>query len=75
MRLLLALSAVARFAGLVSVRFYETHGPALAIVCWTALAGLFIAYGAVRLVPSIHQAPGKIAWPDAQGAARFGAER
>jgi hypothetical protein len=53
LRLLLALSAVACFADLPSVGFYETTGPALAIVCWTILAGLIIAYGVVRLVPSI----------------------
>lgn len=45
LRLLLALSAVACFADVASVRFYETNGPALAIVCWTTLAGLIIAYG------------------------------
>jgi hypothetical protein len=53
LRLLLALSAVACFADVPSVRFFATNGPALAIVCWTALAGLIIAYGVVRLVPSI----------------------
>jgi hypothetical protein len=56
LRLLLALSAVACFADLPSVHFFETSGPALAIFCWTTLAGLIVAYGAVRLVPSIPRA-------------------
>lgn len=53
LRLLLALSAVACFADLPSVRFFAATGPALAIVCWIALVGLIIAYGAVRLAPAI----------------------
>jgi hypothetical protein len=57
LRLLLALSAVACFADLASLRFYETNGPALAIVGWTAWAGLIIAYGVARLVPSIPRTP------------------
>jgi alpha-1,6-mannosyltransferase len=53
LRVLLALSAIACFADLPSARFYETTDPALAIVCWTLLVGLIIAYGVLRLVPSI----------------------
>jgi alpha-1,6-mannosyltransferase len=56
LRLLLVLSAVACFADLPSVRFFATNGPAVAIVCWTVLAGLIVAYGVVRLVPSIPRA-------------------
>ena len=53
LRLLLALSAIACFADLPNVRFYETTDPALAIIGWTALVGLIAAFGVVRLVPSI----------------------
>ncbi len=53
LRLLLALSAIACFADLPGVRFYDTTGPALAIVGWTVLVGLVIAYAALRLVPSL----------------------
>jgi alpha-1,6-mannosyltransferase len=52
LRLLLALSAVACFADVPSARFYAAN-PALAVVCWTALAGSILAYGVIRLVPSI----------------------
>jgi hypothetical protein len=53
LRLLLALSSIAGFADLPGVRFYKTTDPALAIVCWTLVVGLIIAYGVLRLVPSI----------------------
>ena len=57
LRLLLALSAIACFADLPSARFYETTDPALAIVGWLLLAGVIIAYGILRLVPSISKSP------------------
>jgi hypothetical protein len=53
LRLLLSLSAVACFADVPSLRYYETTDPALAIVCWTLLVGMICAYGILRLVPSI----------------------
>jgi hypothetical protein len=53
LRLLLVLSAVACFADIPGVRFYEANDAALAIVCWTILVGITLAYGVVRLVPSI----------------------
>ncbi len=57
LRLLLALSAVACFADLPSVRYYEAAEPVLAIVCWVILASLVIAYGVVRIVPSVLHPP------------------
>jgi hypothetical protein len=54
LRFLLALSAVACFADLPSARDYGTADPALAIVCWTLLAGVIITYGVLRLAPAIH---------------------
>jgi alpha-1,6-mannosyltransferase len=74
LRLLLTMSAVACFADLASVRFYETNGLALAIVCWTALVGSIIAYGVVRLAPSIsrtsptHVDPSRQTMPDRTSA-------
>ena len=53
--LLLALSAVACFADLPSVRFFETTNPTLAIVCWTLLVGMTVSYVAVRLAPSAYK--------------------
>jgi hypothetical protein len=53
LRLLLALSAVACFADLPSIRYYETTKPILAIVCWVLLAAMIIAYGVVRIAPSV----------------------
>jgi alpha-1,6-mannosyltransferase len=57
LRLLLALSAIACFADLPSIRFYETTDPVLAFVCWAVLVALIIAYGVLRLVPSISESP------------------
>jgi hypothetical protein len=57
LRIQLALSAVGCFADLPSAHYYETTEPALAILCWTLLAGLIIAYGALRLGPSIRRSP------------------
>jgi alpha-1,6-mannosyltransferase len=51
--LLLALSAIACFADLPSVRYYQTTDPVLAIVCWVLLAAMIIAYGVVRIAPSV----------------------
>ncbi len=59
LRLLLALSAVACFADLPSVRDYEAAEPALAVICWVLLATLVIAYGVVRIAPSIQLPPSK----------------
>jgi hypothetical protein len=56
LRLLLALSAVACFADVPSARFYAAN-PALAVVCWTALAGSILAYGVIRLAPAIPRTP------------------
>jgi alpha-1,6-mannosyltransferase len=65
LRLLLALSAIACFADVPNVRFYETTDPALAIICWTALVGLIAAFGVVRLVPSIpERRSGKVQRPE-----------
>lgn len=55
LRLLLALSAIACFADLPGVRYYETADPVLAIVCWVLLAAMIMAYGIVRIVPSVHR--------------------
>ncbi len=64
LRLLLGLSAIACFADLPPVRYYQTTGPVLAIVCWTLLVGVIIAYGLIRLVPSLTRT-----WPtDADGS-------
>jgi hypothetical protein len=57
LRLLLALSAIACFADLPGLRYFEAVDPVLAIVCWVVLAALVIAYGVVRLVPSILHSP------------------
>jgi hypothetical protein len=57
LRLLLALSAVACFADLPSIRFFETTNPPLAIVCWTLLVGMTIAYVLLRLAPSAFNFP------------------
>jgi alpha-1,6-mannosyltransferase len=53
LRLLLALSAIACFADLPSLRFYGTTDPALAIVSWMVLVGLIATYALMRLVPSV----------------------
>jgi len=53
LRLLLALSAIACFADLPSARYYDTSDPVLAIVGWMLLTGMIIAYGVLRLTPSI----------------------
>lgn len=53
LRLLLALSGIACFADLPRVRYYEAAEPILAIVCWLLLAALVIAYGVVRIAPSV----------------------
>jgi hypothetical protein len=53
LRLLLALSAVACFADLPGIRYYEAAEPALAIICWGLLAALVVAYVVVRIVPSV----------------------
>ena len=57
LRLLLGLSAVACFADLPGVRYYEAAEPLLAIVCWVILVSLFLAYGIFRLVPSLLHTP------------------
>jgi len=57
LRILLALSALACFADVPGVHFYETSTPAFAIICWIALTGVIIAYGLVRLVPSMRGTP------------------
>ena len=57
LRLLLALSAVACFADLPTVRYYEADQPVLTIVCWVILASLVIAYGVVRIAPSVPHPP------------------
>jgi hypothetical protein len=60
LRILLALSAIACFADLPSPRYYEAVAdPALTIVCWMVLAGGAVAFGILRLKPSIRpRAPG-----------------
>jgi hypothetical protein len=40
-------------ADLASIRYYETTEPLLAIVCWVLLGATIIAYGVVRLAPSV----------------------
>jgi alpha-1,6-mannosyltransferase len=60
LRLFLALSSVACFADLPSVRYYEADEPVLAIVCWVILASLVIAYGVVRVVPSVVHPPSEL---------------
>jgi hypothetical protein len=60
LRLLLALSAVACFADLPSIRYYEASEPILAIVCWVLLAALVIAYGVVRIAPSVQPPPSRL---------------
>jgi alpha-1,6-mannosyltransferase len=55
LRLLLALSAIACFADLPSDHYYETTEPLLAIVCWVLLAAMIVAYGVVRIAPSIQR--------------------
>jgi alpha-1,6-mannosyltransferase len=55
LRLLLALSAIACFADLPSVRYYEAAEPILAIVCGLLLAALVIVYGVVRVAPSVQR--------------------
>jgi len=57
LRLLLALSAVACFADLPSIRFFETTNPPLAIVCWTLVVGMTVAYVVLRLAPSAFKFP------------------
>lgn len=57
LRLLLALSAIGCFADLPSTHYFDTTTPALAIACWTLLASLIIAYGVLRLAPSISRSP------------------
>jgi alpha-1,6-mannosyltransferase len=57
LRVLLALSAIACFADLPSVRFFETTSPALAVVCWTFVMAMVIAYGVLRLAPSVYKFP------------------
>ena len=60
LRVLLALSAIACFADLPSSRYYEAAAdPTLTVVCWIVLTGVAVAYGIVRLKPSIcRQSPG-----------------
>jgi alpha-1,6-mannosyltransferase len=65
LRLLLALSATACFADLPSVRYFETTEPVLAVVCWVLLAGMILAYGALRIVPSVRCPPGFVPSPSA----------
>jgi alpha-1,6-mannosyltransferase len=60
LRLLLALSAVACFADLPGLRFYEASDPLLATVCWVLLVSLVVAYGVVRIVPSVLHRPPEI---------------
>ena len=55
LRVLLAFSAIACFADLPSLHFFDTTNPVLPIVSWTVLVGLVVAYAEVRLVPSIPQ--------------------
>jgi hypothetical protein len=57
LRLLLALSAIACFADLPSIRFYEAADPILAVACWTLLVGGIVIYGLVRLWPSLRVSP------------------
>jgi hypothetical protein len=54
--LLLALSAVACFADLPGIRYYQSTDPALAVICWALLVSAVIAYGVLRLLPSIRSA-------------------
>ena len=35
--------------------YYETTEPVLAIVCWVLLAAMIIAYGVVRIAPSLQR--------------------
>jgi hypothetical protein len=60
LRLLLGLSAVACFADLPGVRYYEASDPLLATVCWLILLSLVIAYGVVRIAPSVRHRPPEI---------------
>ena len=60
LRLLLALSAMACFADLPSVRYAEAAQPLLAIIGWVLLASLVVAYGVVRIVPSARHSPSGI---------------
>jgi hypothetical protein len=53
LRLVMAVSAIACFADLPAARYYETTDPVLAVVSWTILASLLIAFGALRFAPSI----------------------
>ncbi len=57
LRLLLALAAIACFADLPSIRFYEAADPILAVACWTLLVGGIVIYGLVRLWPSLRVSP------------------
>jgi alpha-1,6-mannosyltransferase len=57
LRLLLTLSAVGCFATVPSTRYYETSEPVVAIVGWTLILGTVIAYGILRLMPSIRPSP------------------
>jgi alpha-1,6-mannosyltransferase len=53
LRLLLALSAIACFADLPGLHFWTATDPMLAIAGWLVLVGLIVAYGVIRLLPSI----------------------
>ena len=52
LRLLLALSAIACFADVPSVHFFEVTQPILAVAGWMVLSGATAAYVGFRLVPS-----------------------
>jgi alpha-1,6-mannosyltransferase len=70
LRLLLGLSAIACFADLPSARYYGASDPALVILCWTLLAAVIIAYGVLRLAPSVR--PSASADSDRSNTARVG---
>jgi hypothetical protein len=56
LRILLAFSAIACFVDLPGPRYFEAAAdPALTVVCWMFLAAVAVAYGLVRLVPSIRR--------------------
>jgi alpha-1,6-mannosyltransferase len=53
LRILLGLSAIACFADLPSVQFYEAADPTLAVAGWTLLVGGIVIYALIRLWPSL----------------------
>jgi len=60
LRLVLTLSAIACFADLPGIRYYQSNDPVIAVLCWAALAGAVIAFGLLRLLPSLQT----VDWPE-----------